>query len=201
MDVIYMNIPNNLIQSNNNQNTAVDIDLSALGQDKLNQSISAEPQEKPILETPTEAVVIGIKLQRDGELKFNQNDASKKYYKVRAYVKTQFKHPETGEMVESSDAYGGLRFYPVVDETGTPVLDASGQPQLDRFWSNSATSQYASYFSKLLARAQDFNQDIKSYQDFFAFLESKPKCMILTEFTRFGNSPNQTTKEVIQNFI
>lgn len=196
-----MNMPNNLIQSNSNQNTAVDIDLSALGQDKLNQSISAEPQEKPILEVPTEATIVGIKLQRDGELKFNQNDASKKFYKVRVYVRTEFKHPETGEVIESSDAYGGLRFYPVADEMGNPILDANGQPQLDRFWSNSATSQYASYFSKLLARAQEFNPDIKSYQDFFTFLQSKPKCMILTEFTRFGNSPQQTTKEVIQNFI
>lgn len=196
-----MNMPNNLIQSNNSQNTAVDIDLSALGEDKLNQSISAEPQEKPVLEVPTEATIVGIKLQRDGELKFNQNDASKKFYKVRVYVRTEFKHPETGKTVESSDAYGGLRFYPVVDDAGNPILDVNGQPQLDRFWSNSASSQYASYFSKLLARAQEFNSDIKSYQDFFAFLESKPKCMILTEFTRFGNSPQQTTKEVIQNFI
>lgn len=196
-----MNMPNNLIQPNNNQNSAVDIDLSALGQEKLNQSINAEPQEKPILEIPTEAVITGIKLQRDGELKFNQNDASKKFYKVRVYVRTEFKHPETGEMIESSDAYGGLRFYPVADEAGNPILGPDGQPQLDRFWSNSATSQYASYFSKLLARAQEFNPDIKSYQDFFTFLQSKPKCMILTEFTRFGNSPNQTTKEVIQSFI
>lgn len=196
-----MNMPNNLIQPNNNQNSAVDIDLSALGQEKLNQSINAEPQEKPILEIPTDAVITGIKLQRDGELKFNQNDASKKFYKVRVYVRTEFKHPETGEMIESSDAYGGLRFYPVADEAGNPILGPDGQPQLDRFWSNSATSQYASYFSKLLARAQEFNPDIKSYQDFFTFLQSKPKCMILTEFTRFGNSPNQTTKEVIQSFI
>lgn len=195
-----MNMPNNLIQPNN-QNTAVDIDLSALGKDKLNQSINAEPQEKPILEVPTEATIVGIKLQRDGELKFNQNDASKKFYKVRVYVRTEFKHPETGDLVESSDAYGGLRFYPVLDEIGNPVLGADGQPQLDRFWSNSASSQFASYFSKLLARAQEFNPAIKSYQDFFAFLESNPKCMILTEFTRFGNSPTQTTKEVIQNFI
>lgn len=196
-----MNMPNNLIQPSNGQNTAVDIDLSSLGQDKLNQSINAEPQEKPILEVPTEATVVGIKLQRDSELKFNQNDASKKFYKVRVYVQTEFKHPTTGEVIESSDAYGGLRFYPVLDEAGNPMLDATGQPQLDRFWSNSANSDFASYFSKLLSRAQDFNPDIKSYQDFFAFLQSKPKCMILTEFTRFGNSPNQTTKEVIQSFI
>ena len=196
-----MNMPNNLIQTNNNQNTAVDIDLSALGQDKLNQSISSEPQPKPVLDNPTEAVITGIKLQRDSELKFNQNDASKVYYKVRVYVQTEFKHPETGEVIESSDAYGGLRFYPVTNDVGTPVLDASGQPQLDRFWSNSATSDYASYFSKLLARAREFNPDIKSYQDFFTFLQSKPKCIILTEFTRFGNSQNQTTKEVVQKFI
>ena len=63
-----MNMPNNLIQPNNNQNSAVDIDLSALGQDKLSQSINAEPQEKPILEIPTEATIVGIKLQRDAEL-------------------------------------------------------------------------------------------------------------------------------------
>lgn len=195
-----MDIPNNMIQSNNNQNAAVDIDLSAV-QDKLTQRISAEPDEKPVLDTPVEAIVTGVKLQRDVELKFNQNDASKKFYKVRVYVQTEFKHPETGETVTSSDAYGGLRFYPVSDETGNPILGANGEPQLDRFWSNSANSQYASYFSKLLARAQEFNPDIKSYQDFFNFLQSKPKCMLLTEFTRFGNSPNQTTKEVIQKFV
>ena len=196
-----MNMPNNLIQPTGNQNTAVDIDLSSIQADKLNQSINAEPQEKPVLETPTEAVITGIKLQRDGELKFNQNDASKKFYKVRVYVQTKFKHPETGEVIESSDAYGGLRFYPVADEMGNPILGPDGQPQLDRFWSNSANSQYASYFSKLLARAQEFNPNIKSYQDFFTFLGSNPKCLILTEFTRFGNSPQQTTKEVIQKFI
>lgn len=195
-----MDIPNNMIQSNNNQNAAVDIDLSAV-QDKLTQRISAEPDEKPVLDTPVEAIVTGVKLQRDVELKFNQNDASKKFYKVRVYVQTEFKHPETGEIVTSSDAYGGLRFYPVSDEAGNPILGANGEPQLDRFWSNSANSQYASYFSKLLARAQEFNPDIKSYQDFFNFLQSKPKCMLLTEFTRFGNSPNQTTKEVIQKFV
>ena len=195
-----MDIPNNMIQSNNNQNAAVDIDLSAV-QDKLTQRISAEPDEKPVLDTPVEAIVTGVKLQRDVELKFNQNDASKKFYKVRVYVQTEFKHPETGEPVTSSDAYGGLRFYPVSDEAGNPILGANGEPQLDRFWSNSANSQYASYFSKLLARAQEFNPDIKSYQDFFNFLQSKPKCMLLTEFTRFGNSPNQTTKEVIQKFV
>lgn len=195
-----MDIPNNMIQSNNNQNAAVDIDLSAV-QDKLTQRISAEPDEKPVLDTPVEAIVTGVKLQRDVELKFNQNDASKKFYKVRVYVQTEFKHPETGETVTSSDAYGGLRFYPVSDEVGNPILGANGEPQLDRFWSNSANSQYASYFSKLLARAQEFNPDIKSYQDFFNFLQSKPKCMLLTEFTRFGNSPNQTTKEVIQKFV
>ena len=110
--MIYMDIPNNMIQSNNNQNAAVDIDLSAV-QDKLTQRISAEPDEKPVLDTPVEATVTGIKLQRDVELKFNQNDASKKFYKVRVYVQTEFKHPETGETVTSSDAYGGLRFYPV----------------------------------------------------------------------------------------
>lgn len=195
-----MDIPNNMIQSNNNQNAAVDIDLSAV-QDKLTQRIRAEPDEKPVLDTPVEATVTGVKLQRDVELKFNQNDASKKFYKVRVYVQTEFKHPETGETVTSSDAYGGLRFYPVSDEAGNPILGANGEPQLDRFWSNSANSQYASYFSKLLARAQEFNPDIKSYQDFFNFLQSKPKCMLLTEFTRFGNSPNQTTKEVIQKFV
>ena len=196
-----MEMPNNLIQTNNGQNSAVDIDLSALGADKLGQKINAEPDEKPVLEIPTEAVVTGIKLQRDAELKFNQNDASKKFYKVRVYVQTEFKHPETGETVTSSDAYGGLRFYPVSDEAGNPIFGPTGEPQLDRFWSNSATSQYASYFSKLLARAQEFDSNIKSYQDFFSFLQSKPKCMLLTEFTRFGNSPQQTTKEVIQKFI
>lgn len=195
-----MNMPNNLIQTDN-QNNAVDIDLSALGADKLSQSISAEPQEKPVLDTPVEAVITGIKLQRDGELKFNQNDASKKYYKVRMYVQTKFTHPETQEEIHSSDAYGGLRFYPVSDEAGNPILGPTGEPQLDRFWSNSAESNYASYFSKLLARAQEANPDIKSYQDFFEFLQSNPKCMLLTEFTRFGNSPKQTVKQVIQKFI
>lgn len=196
-----MEMPNNLIQTNNNQNNAVDIDLSALGADKLSQKISAEPDEKPVLDVPVEAVVTGVKLQRDAELKFNQNDASKKFYKVRVYVQTEFEHPETGEKVESSDAYGGLRFYPVLDDAGNPVLGPTGEPQLDRFWSNSATSQFASYFSKLLAHAQEFDANIKSYQDFFTFLQNKPKCMLLTEFTRFGNSPQQTTKEVIQKFI
>lgn len=195
-----MNMPNNL-NLGNNQNEAVDIDLSALGKDKLNQSVSAEPQEKPVLDVPIEATVTGFKLQRDSELGFNKNDASKKFYKVRMYVQTSFEHPETGETVESSDAYGGLRFYPVADDNGNPILDANGQPQLDRFWSNSSNSNMASYFSKLLSRAQEFNPNIKSYQDFFEFLQSKPKCMILTEFTRFGNSQTTTTKQVIQNFI
>ena len=85
-----MNMPNNLIQPNGSQNTAVDIDLSSLGQDKLNQSINAEPQEKPVLEVPTEATIVGIKLQRDGELKFNQIYSSKKFYKVSVYVRTEF---------------------------------------------------------------------------------------------------------------
>lgn len=195
-----MDIPTNMVQQNNNQNTAVDIDLSAV-QDKLGQRISSKPDEKPVLEVPIEATVIGVRLQRDVELKFNQNDASKTFYKVRVYVQTEFKHPETGETITSSDAYGGLRFYPVSDESGKPVFGPTGEPQLDRFWSNSASSEYASYFSKLLAHAQEFNSDIKSYQDFFNFLQSNPKCMIKTEFTRFGNSPTQTTKQVIQEFI
>lgn len=196
-----VNMPqSNLNIQSNNQNAAVDLDLSALGSDKLKQNFNAEPQEKPILDKPVEGVVTGFKLQRDAELKFNQNDASKKFYKVRMYVQTEFNHPETGEKVESSDAYGGLRFYPVLDEVGNPVLGPNGEPVFDRFWHNSPDSDYASYFAKLVQRAEDAS-DIKSYDDFFAFLNSKPKCVLLTETTRFGNSPNTTTKQVIQSFI
>ena len=185
--------------TNQNKNAAVDLDLSGMG-DKINQDIqsSGDSEDKPIIETPLLAQVKEISLKRDTELKFNQNDSSKKFYKIRLIVTTEFE--KDGEKISSKDAYGGLRFYPLLND-GAPVLDEHGQPILDRFWSNSATSDFASYFSKLLDAAQKYDDSITSYGSFFNFLKTQPKCKILTEFTSVGGRSKQTRKQVIKEFI
>lgn len=207
------NMVEQLIQNNNGRNNTIALDLNAIDNDGgLNQAIGGgEKQEKVILEQPTEAVISNCDLQLTDELMAVQGNPSKKYYKVRVSVTTQFTHPVTGDIVESRDNYSGLRYYPKLDGYGNPIYK-NGQPELDRWWSGDAHSNNPSGFALLLDKAQTFvkahNQKvdpdeklpaITSYRAFFNFLNSNPKCLLKTEYPSFGN---QTfTKEVIQEFV
>lgn len=179
----------------------MNLDLGSLG-DAVNQSVySGEQEEKVILEKPVEAQVIAYEIKLDSQLKYNQQNPNVKFYKANLYVTVEFDDPKTKEKVVSRDLYGGLRFYPKLDENGMPLIGEDGQPVFQRFWSNNANAPMASYFSKLLQRAQTFNKSIINYGAFFNFLGTNPKCMIKTEYTSFGGSPDKTPKEVIQEFV
>ena len=184
---------NELINEDNN--SAVDLDLSSLGE-SLNQS--TEAQEKPILDSPVQAVVKEIELKRNSQLEANNNDPTKKFYKIRLLVTTEFTDPN-GNLVSSKDAYGGLRFYPKMEND--VVAMNNGQPVLDRFWSGSTTGSYVSDFARILDRAKQFDGSITSYGDFFTFLGTHPNCEIKTESRSFGGNQTPTHKQVIQKFI
>lgn len=175
----------------------VTLDLSALG-DAANQSISGEKTEKPTLETPIVATTTGCTLKViTNDMKSNRDDPSKKYYNTSFTVTTKFTH--NGEEITSSDRYGGLRFYPVMNPDGTPALAANGQPVLERFWAADGSKDTASAFAKLLYKVQQHDANVKTFADFFQFMEQPHQVMLKTEFVSFAGKT--TKKQIIQNFI
>lgn len=182
-----------LVGTNQSNNKNRVLDLSALG-DAAKQSISAG--EKPILKEPVQGTVVGIELSVQSAFKTNRDDATQRFHPCLLKVKTKFTDPETKQVVTSTDNYSGLRFYPKTDETGQLILDANGEEILDRFWNGDGSD-----FGKLLNSAQTANEDIVTYSDFFAFLQSTPTCVIKTEFRNNPSTNKQTHKEFITRFI
>ena len=169
------------------------LDLSALG-DAAKQSINAG--EKPILKEPVKGTLIGIELQVQSTFKTNRDDPTRRFHPCLLKVKTQFVDPESKQEVTSTDNYSGLRFYPKVDEAGQLLLNSEGDEVLDRFWNGDGSD-----FGKLLNSAQVANKDIVTYADFFAYLQSKPSCVIETQFRNNPNTNQQTHKEFVTKFI
>lgn len=197
-------VENLIQQGGQTQNKTVNLDLGNL--DQFNQGfMGAGNEEKIHLEDLTESTVTSIELQMSDEIHFNQRDVSKRFYKCTLKVTNVFSYTnENGETEEvtSTTNYGGLRYYFVQNEIGEPVLDQNGNPILKYYWSGDAkTAKMPSYFSKLLALAQDFDKSITNYKKFFEFLQSEPKCLIRSEYTSFANSPKKTHKHIIQKFL
>lgn len=179
-------------QTSNN----VTLDLSALG-DAAQQSISGEQTEKPTIETPIVATTTGCSLKViTNDIKSNRDDPSKKYYNTSFMVTTKFTHD--GEEITSSDRYGGLRFYPLIGPDGVPATN-NGQPVLERFWAADGSKDTASAFAKLLHKVQQHDSNVKTFADFFKFMEEPHQVMLKTEFVSFGGKT--TKKQVIQSFI
>lgn len=182
-----------LVGTNQSNNKNRVLDLSALG-DAAKQSISAG--EKPILKEPVQGTIVGVELSVQDAFRTNRDNPTQKFHPCLLKVKTKFEDPETQQDVTSTDNYSGLRFYPKLDETGEVVLDSNGDEILDRFWNGDGSD-----FGKLLNAAQSAEESIVTYNDFFAFLQSKPSCVIKTEFRNNPTTNKQTHKEFITRFI
>lgn len=190
------------------ENKSVAFDLSALG-DVLDQQIGGGGNDKPFLQSLTKATLKEFSLNRQEDIRENRKkqDSSqppKKFYAITLRTKIEYMYDNgdgNGEQLYTSyDNYSGLRAYPKLDESGEPVLDANGNPVIERFWAGNAEGNYVSYFSLLLKAAQDFDDSIKTYQDFFKFLSQERQCLIRSEQTGFGNQ-DKKTKQVIKEFI
>lgn len=191
-------MPNDFTQGQNAGNKrSMSINLDALG-DAANQTVNMGSGEKPILREEVEAEIIGTDFRLMNQLQSNQNDPSKKYFNTVFAIETKFSYKtEDGDVVEttSRDNYGGLRYFPVMDDNGNVIRDASGQPQLDRLWSGDGSA-----FGKLFNLVQAKDKTVRSYSDFFRFFTKDAiKCLIKTEETNYQGTKSQ--KEVIQSFI
>ena len=177
-------MPNDFTQGQNaNNKKSMSINLDALG-DAANQTVNMGSGEKPILRDEVEAEIIGTDFRLMNQLQSNQNDPSKKYFNTVFAIETKFTYKsESGDVVEttSRDNYGGLRYFPVMDDNGNVVRDASGQPQLDRLWSGDGSA-----FGRLFNLVQAKDKTVRSYSDFFKFFGADGiKCMIKTEETNY----------------
>lgn len=191
-----------LVQGNGGAKKKVmSLDLGNL--DDFNDTIitNGTEEEKAELTEPTEAQVTNIDLLMNNELSFNQRDSSKKFFKCTLKVTVQYENPKTNEMSTSTTNYGGMRFYPKLDQYGNPLYDEAGNPIKDYYWTNSANGKMVSYFTKLLTAAQECDSNINTFGKFFAFLQQQPKCMIQSEYTSFGGGPSKTHKHVITEFL
>ena len=189
----------NLIQKPQNNGRSRSIDITALG-DVANQSASTEKVQKPVIMQPVKAEILDIDLRVQNQINTNKDDASKKFHPCVLTIKTKFNflNPETNKEEEyvSRDNYSGLRFFFKADDYGNPILDVNGEEQCERLWLGDKSD-----LGKLLAKAQEFDKSIVSYQDFFNFLASHKDCMIKTEYRNNPSSGEQTSKEIIQSFI
>ena len=183
------------------ENKSVAFDLSALG-DTLDQQISSGATEKPFLQNLTKATLKEFSLNRQTDVRQNRQEPEKKFYAITLRIKTEYEYGEGDDkqLYTSYDNYSGLRAYAKLDENGEPILDDSGNPEIERFWAGNPEGNYVSYFSLLLKAAQDFDSNIKTYQDFFKFLSEERQCLIRSEQTSFGNQEKKT-KQVIKEFI
>ena len=191
-------MPNDFTQGQNaNNQKSMSLNLDALG-DAANQTVNMGSGEKPILKEEVEAEIIGTDFRLMNQLQSNQSDPSKKYFNTIFAIETKFSYKnEDGDVVEatSRDNYGGLRYFPKLDDNGQPIRDASGQPQLDRLWSGDGSA-----FGRLFLVAQEKDKTVRSYSDFFKFFAKEGiRCMIKTEETNYQG--NKNNKEVIQSFL
>ncbi|MBR6515605.1 MAG: hypothetical protein IKT40_01985 [Bacilli bacterium] len=191
-------MPNDFTQGQNaNNQKSMSLNLDALG-DAANQTVNMGSGEKPILKEEVEAEIIGTDFRLMNQLQSNQSDPSKKYFNTIFAIETKFSYKnEDGDMVEatSRDNYGGLRYFPKLDDNGQPIRDASGQPQLDRLWSGDGSA-----FGRLFLVVQEKDKTVRSYSDFFKFFAKEGiRCMIKTEETNYQG--NKNNKEVIQSFL
>lgn len=191
-----------LVQGNaNSRKKVVSLDLGNLDDFDDNIMSNSVEEEKVHIAEPIEATVSNIDLLMNNELSFNQGDVSKKFFKCTLKVTVEFMNPETKEMTTSTTNYGGMRFYPKLDEYGNPMYDERGNPIKNYYWTNSANGKMVSYFTKLLTAAQESDKSINTFGKFFAFLQTNPKCLIKSEYTSFGGNGSQTHKHVIQEFL
>lgn len=191
-------MPTDFTQGQNaNNQKSMSLNLDALG-DAANQTVNMGSGEKPILKEEVEAEIIGTDFRLMNQLQSNQSDPSKKYFNTIFAIETKFSYKnEDGDVVEatSRDNYGGLRYFPKLDDNGQPIRDASGQPQLDRLWSGDGSA-----FGRLFLVVQEKDKTVRSYSDFFKFFAKEGiRCMIKTEETNYQG--NKNNKEVIQSFL
>ena len=191
-------MPNDFTQGQNaNNQKSMSLNLDALG-DAANQTVNMGSGEKPILKEEVEAEIISTDFRLMNQLQSNQNDPAKKYFNTIFAIETKFSYKdESGNVIEttSRDNYGGLRYFPVLDENGIPVRDANGQPQLDRLWSGEGSS-----FGQLFLTVQKKEKTVRSYSDFFKFFaQPNLKCTIKTTETNYNGTKHY--KEIIQSFL
>lgn len=184
--------------SNNAGNVkSVKLNLDALG-DVANETVNFGTNEKPELKSEVEAEIVAIDFRRRNELLSYQNNPAKKYYKCILSVETEFEYVDEEDnqtkVAHCRDNYSGLRYIPKMDDEGQVILDATGEPVLERLWLGDGSD-----FGRLFLLAQEYDSSIRSYSDFLSFMGTHKKCVVMTEYPKFGN---QTfVKEVIQKFI
>lgn len=192
------NMPNDFTQGQNAGNQkSISLNLDALG-DIANQSVNSGNGETIILKDETEAVITGTDFRLMNTIQSNQNDPAKKFYNSILAVETKFTYTnENGESHEAVDRsnYGGIRFYPQLNDQMQPMMDATGQPIIERMWLGESSA-----CGKLFALVQKKDKSVRSYTDFFNFFKQDGlRVMIKTQQTNFnGNIKN---KQVIQSFL
>ena len=124
-------MPNDFTQGQNaNNQKSMSLNLDALG-DAANQTVNMGSGEKPILKEEVEAEIISTDFRLMNQLQSNQNDPAKKYFNTIFAIETKFSYKdESGNVIEttSRDNYGGLRYFPVLDETGNLAGSISRMP-------------------------------------------------------------------------
>ena len=191
-------MPNDFVTNKGTNNgKSISINLDALG-DVANQAVNTGNGETPILKEEVEATIVGTDFRMMNTIQSNQNDPAKKFFNTIFAVETQFSYrDENNQVIEatSRDNYGGLRLYPKLDDTGSPMRDATGQPIIERMWSGDTSA-----FGKLFTLVQEKDKTVRSYSDFFNFFKKDGlKVMIKTEETNFNGQ--RKPKEIIQSFL
>jgi len=122
---------------------------------------------KPLLRSPTNAVVkdVDIRIEMD-KYEANQNDATAKFHPGSVIVTTEFKHPETGELVTSKDWFGGMRAYLALDDELSPIIE-NGQEVIQRYFPGTGKSGLRRFVNVILDDMSD--DQIEQYNDWLDF--------------------------------
>ena len=128
---------------------------------------------KPALTKETDAVVkdVDIKLEMD-KYEHNRGDESSKYHPGAVIVTTEFKHPETGETVESKDFFSGFRAYLELDENLVPLIDPdTGMEKIYRYLPGTTGKNKGGLRRFIEAVQADMTEDEEEeYNDWLSFL-------------------------------
>ena len=128
---------------------------------------------KPALTKETDALVkdVDIKLEMD-KYEHNRNDETAMYHPGAVIVTTEFKHPETGETVESKDFFSGFRAYLELDEDLNPIIDSeTGMEKIYRYLPGTTGKNKGGLRRFIEAVQNDMtDEEQEEYNDWLSFL-------------------------------
>lgn len=184
---------NELKKANDNEEGNNTISLK---EQRIKATESQIKEIKPLLMSPVNAVVkdVDIRINMD-EYEHNQNDITAKYHPGSVIVTTEFKHPETGDIVVSKDWFGGFRAYLALDDELSPIVE-NGVEKIQRYFPGTNKSGLRRFVNVIL---DDMSQEqLEKYNDWLDFfLDYLPglKVKIQSEVNTFDGK--QVIKQII----